>query len=195
MALTAAAFLSIGAYVNRNMTSIAISAPYSPWVESGDINDVNAAPGVDDMGYATFTSIPDTNCIVWNLGSTQDLPGRKRQFSFEMTSDTNTVTLELYGFPATKNVTLNGDANAVEDAVYLGQLVLTAGTMTGKHSGTYADTCTATDNVWSFNVIDGLGNNRRTVVEVASDKGYRIVYGVATTFTTTKLWAEHRTYQ
>lgn len=188
--------LCCGAYTNRQVvTPVVFAAPVSPWVESGSLTGSQAYPVVGARDYDDVSAIADANCIVWNFGLSRDMPGRKRQFSFELAEDANTVTIALIGFPSARNVDLDGDPNAYEGGVFLGSLALTAGQQVAKHSNVYADTCTATDGAWSFAVMDGAGSNRRTVIEVASDKGYQIIYGIATSLNSARVFAEHRTVQ
>ena len=183
--------LCMGQLQSTRITPVMIAAPQSRWVELGNLTAAQAYPAVTDRDYTAVAALADANTITWDLGADT---GHKRQLSFQLTADANTATVVLMGFADIKSVNAS-NALVDDDAVYLGTFALTAGTQTGKHSNVYADTCTATDGVWVFDVRDGAGSNRRTIIDIAGDKGYKKIVMIATSLSTTTLYAEARTVQ
>ena len=189
--------LAVGQLASTRITPVMIAAPQSRWAELGTITEPNDYPDVDERDFTTLwttatTGLPDANTVTWDLSAET---GRKRQFSFQTTADADSTTVVILLFAGNKSYALAGGLTLDDDAVYGGQLVLTGGLQVGKHSNVYVDTIVATDGMWSFSVIDS-GNDRRCVVEIASDKGYHKVMFIATTLhSSSTLYVEGRTVQ
>lgn len=173
----------------KQITPVARSAAASRWVEIGNLSTAQAYPAVTARDYTSVSALADAATIVWDMSNE---PQRKRQLSFQTTADADSTTIALLGF-ADRNSTTPTGANTNDDrAVYLGQIVLTGGTQTGQHSNVYVDTAVATDACWYFDVCDS-GNDRRCVINIASNQGYKLVYIVATTLAGgSTLYAEAR---
>jgi len=170
-----------------SIVPVALASPPSPWIEIGTITSQQDYPGVADRDYTTVAALAPAKTFVWTLpGAT-----RKVQLSFQTTADADSTTVVLMGFAAAKSRDTS-DNEIDDDAVYLGQLVLTGGQQVGKHSNVYVDTAVATDGVCNFGVFDS-GNNRRCVIEFTAK--YKIIIAVATTLQAkSTLYAEGRIY-
>lgn len=170
----------------RTVMPVMLSTPQSRWTEVGTITVSQALPAAGDMDYPAVAALAGTKTFVWAL----DNWARKVQMSFQTTANADSTTIALMGFADSKSCGTDGLPTLNDDAVYLGQLVLTGGQQVGKHSNVYVDTVVATDGVCSFSVLDS-GNDRRCVVEFVSK--YKIIVGVATTLQgSSTLYAEGR---
>jgi len=184
--------LAVGQLASTRITPVMFAAPQSRWQEIGTITSSQAYPAVGDRDYTTVAALADAKTAVWDLSAET---GRKRQFSFQTTANADSTTVAVLLFAGNKSYALAGGLTLDDDAVYGGQLVLTGGQQTGKHSNVYVDTIVATDGMWSFSVIDSAAD-RRCVVEIASDKGYHKVVFIATTLqASSTLYVEGRTVQ
>lgn len=162
-----------------------LATPFARWEEIGTITSQQAYPAVGDRDYTTVAALADAKTFVWELPTY----ARKVQMSFQTTANADSTTIALMGF-ADKYSVNTANALVDDDAVYLGQLVLTGGQQTGKHSNVYVDTIVATDGVCAFAELDSA-TDRRCVVEFNSK--YKIIVGVATTLqASSTLYAEGR---
>lgn len=182
--------LCVAQITGTRVTPVMLSSPQSRWVEVGTITASQAYPAVGDRDYTTVAALDGTKTFVWNIDSVT----RKVQMSFQTSADADSTTIALLGFADANSVALDETTSLTDDAVYLGQLVLTGGQQTGKHSNVYVDTIVGTDGVASFSVLDSAAN-RRCIVEFQT-KGYTWIVGIATTLQAgSTLYAEGRSFQ
>lgn len=163
---------------NIETTSVApvmLATPFARWQELGTITGSQAYPGVGDRDYPTVSAITDANSFTWTLPNY----ARKVQMSFQTSADADSTTIVLMGFADAYSLDTTLGLTLNDDAVYLGQLVLTGGKQVGKHSNVYVDTIVGTDGIAAFSVLDSAAD-RRCVVEF-NTRGYKKIIGVATT--------------
>lgn len=179
--------LCLGQMSTSQVTPVTLATPQSRWRELDTITASQAYPEATDRDFTAVAALTATKTIVWEL----DNWARKVQMSFQTNTNADSTTIALMGFADSKSFGVGATSAALDDdAVYLGQLVLTGGTQMGKHSNVYVDTIVATDGVCSFSVLDSA-TNRRCVVEFNSK--YKIIVAVATTLqASSTLYAEGR---
>jgi hypothetical protein len=175
--------------VTNRVQPVMLSSPQARWQELGTITATNAYPAVTARSYAAVAALPDANTVTWSI----DPPARKAMVAFQVPLDSNTATIQIMGFAEDKVISTTGTMALDDDALFCGTLVLTGGTQTGGHSNVYVDTATATDGVLDFSVLDGGGNNRKTVIEF-STKGLKRLVFIASSRNSATIYVEGRLY-
>lgn len=181
---------AMGQLTTPNVQPVMLSSPESRWTELGTLTASNSYPAVTDRDYTTVSALPDANTITW------DLPNyaRKVQLSFQTTANADADVVVIMGFASNKTYDTSNSLSLDDDALYCGQLTLTGGQQTGKHTNVYVDTIVPSDGVFTFSALDS-GNDRRCIVEFNA-KGLGQLVMIATTLeSATTLYAEGRIWQ
>lgn len=178
-----------GQFLNQKPTAVTLAGPWWPWSEIGTITSSQAYPAVGARGYDDVEALADAKTFVWTVPNL----ARKAQMSFQTTADADSTTIVLMGFADSVMYDTTGSTED-DDAIYLGQLVLTGGKQVGSHSNVYVDTIVATDGLAVFAVSDSA-TDRRCVVTFQTN-GLKYIYGIATTLQAdSTLYALGRFYQ